>query len=191
MLMSAFLNCNQNTQTGGYTKYDRDYAYKIAGYTNTKYGNIAINRYGEYIIEDWNIYYSVLKDSIYTSNYTLLKKLSKGMPIVDYYREEDTGGAGSVTTKKNYMSEEDLERIEKEDIHITKFILDKITMDEYKEIIDGELFYDVRTNYSENPPEVTYDAEIISTDNSHRMIFYNLKNGQGWKWIDLCPPPVD
>jgi hypothetical protein len=163
--------------------YWAKYRDEITGYTNTKYGKIAINRYGEYIIEAWELYSKILKDSLYSTNYNLLKKLCRGIPILEFYTDENyIYPPYYLTTAENRMTNVDYNEI-------TKPIIDKINIHELINVFEGETIYREKTNI--NSHKITYSCVIISKDKKNQFVFWNLSDGGGWEWVSLAPPPVD
>ena len=57
-----------------YEKYSET---NIVGYEKTEYGEVATNKYGEYIIEDWNIYYNLLLEVLKNSNTNVIYKFGR------------------------------------------------------------------------------------------------------------------
>ena len=156
----------------------------ITGYTNTMYGKIAINKYGEYIIEDWNLYYKIFVDSISNTNYSLLKKLCRGLPSIEYSIKDHPYPPMFETSIENSSTNPDYNPI-------TKPIIEKLEIGELIKTLNGNLYFEVTTNKFKNPNTINYGCVISSENNRHRFVFFNLNKGGGWKLVELDYPPVD
>jgi hypothetical protein len=156
----------------------------VVGSTNTKYGIISVNKNGEYIIEDWNLYFKIFVDSISNTNYNLLKKLCRGLPTIEFSTNDTPYPPMIYTSVENSTTNPDYNPI-------TKPILNKIDIGELLKTLNGNIHYEVTTNKFKNPITINYGCEISSEENRHRFVFFNLNKGGGWKLVELDYPPFE
>ncbi len=163
MLLSVamLLNCGK-----GKVKKSKEDIIKVVGVEKTEWGSISTNKFGEYLIEDWEIYYKIFVKAVKNRDRELLKKLTHYDIIYDKvdmngtihsWDRDDWGKAG--------INRVDLDIVE-------DLIRTKGSYLEFK-LESGRILKEY------------YFPKWDVKAPAYRIAFRNSGNGGGWEWEGL------
>lgn len=139
-------------------------------YEETEFGRIKVNRDGEYIIEDWNIYKAIFQKAINTRDRELLSKLCRQDVYVDVHERQGYQSYGNPRDWEKY--------------NYRKRGVEKVDLDILETLFIGEGEYESHTNRGKLIQEYYFPRKNVRAD-QYKLIFQNFSNGAGWDWLSM------